>query len=272
MFKRKNVLVAAAVSVLLAACGGGSDSPAVTAGTGGTGTGSGGGDGATTGTFAGVYTLAGDQILFAPSPDQAVTLANLNTTIGPFANGVNSPVAQTGFRLSTPELPNGTAAGVTQNARFAVSFVEQAASAAATGDAPEALQVVVPLTFTTTATGNATVAPTANGQAFIYFKPKAGAAMNVAVSAADLIKTVAVTGDTTSSFLSLDLDAAIAKAGASFAPVKNISGTFDMAAVISNVTIKNQAGAALPSTTVTVTGSNQAPIVGDGIKGTIAIN
>lgn len=277
MFKRKNVLVAVAVSVLLAACGGGGDdAPSVSAG--GTGTPSGGGsnNGATTGTFAGTYTLANDQILYAPTTAGAVTLAQLAAApIGPFANGTSSAVAQAGFRLSSPTLPAGTAAGVKQDARMAVSFVEKAASVGA-GEAAEALQVVVPVTFTTVnntdGTQSATIAPTANGNAFIYYKPKTGAAQNISVPAAGLIKLSVDPADTTSQFVSIDLDAAVTKAGAAFASSKDISGSFDMATVLSNVSVKSEAGAALPTTNVTVTGSNQAAVSGSGVAGTILIN
>lgn len=274
MFIRKNLLVAVAVSALLAACGGGDDAPAtsVTAGTGtGTGTGTGGGAGAIAGTFPGAVNSQG-VVLLGSNTDFSVPVAMFATPPAEFPNGVSfakgtaAPIAQIGLR-STLSSNDGTTAGTTQNGRVAVSMVERASSVAA-GEAAEALQVMVPVTYTATATG-ATAAPTTGGQAVISFTPKAGAVQTATIDATGLVKSVPVPDDPTSSYLTVDLDAAIARAGTALTGVQAMAGSFDTGLTFSNIPVLGAGGAALTGPAITVNGTE---VTGGGVAGRVNVD
>lgn len=273
MFKRKNVLLAVAVSVLLAACGG-SDDPAPSASTGGTNTPAGGGNTTVDNSLlAGTFTNVGDQLLFSETIITSAQLASFPGDAGPFAKGTNSPLSQFGIRL-TP-LNTATAAGQSKTARVGMELVERAASVGA-GEQAETFQIMVnQVTMATDAAGALSVAIPAGSRAYIYYRPKTGAAINVNVDAAGLVSLAPVDGDTTSNMLVFNLEAAVTRAlgsAAGLGTLKEIAGKFDTRATVSNVAMtRADETTPLTGTAITVTNSGQPAVTGSGVAGVINV-
>jgi hypothetical protein len=279
MFKRKNLLVAVAVSALLAACGGGSDSPASTSAGGSSSTAS-GNTAAAASALRGSLKNIGDNIEFSNVAIQTSQLADTATFpdgVGPFTRGTSAPVSNFGFRVQ-PQGMEGNAAQTTK-ASFAIDLAERAGTAGiAAGEQAEALQVLVDnVSVTANADGSFSLADVAGSKVYVYFKPATGAAVNASASATGLVKVAADPNDPTSAWLTIDLDKAISNAaGAStgttattLGKIKDMTGSFDFKSVVSNVGMTKADGTPLTGTAITVTNAGQTTAAGGGAAGRI---
>ncbi len=286
MFKPKKSLLSMAVpvalSMLLAACGGGSDdAPATAAGGSGAGTGSTG----TTNTpvvdqtvLSGFLRLTADQLMFSNTIITSEQFATIAAGAGPFTKGTNSPLTQFGMRISPVGME--TTAGQSATGRIAIEMKERATSAPAGAD--EQFQIMLDkVAVSTNAAGAFSVADAAGAKAYIYYKPATGAAINVTLdNAAGLVKLDPVLGDTTSNMLVFDLETAVTRALAAatgttattLGTLKNVAGQFDMNVTVSNVTMRRaDETTPLVGTSITVTNAGQSAVTGAGVAGSIQV-
>lgn len=287
MFKRKNLLVAVAVSALLAACGGGSDSPASTSAGGSSSTAS-GNTAAAASALRGSLKNIGDNIEFSTVSITTDQLAQNGTPgsefpngVGPFNGGTNAPWSKFGFRVQ-PQNMGGTAAQTTK-ASFAIDLAEKAGTGGiGAGEQAEALQVLVDnVNVTANADGSFSLADTTGSKVYIYFKPATGTAVNASAAANGLVSVTPDANDPTAAWLTLDLDTALGRAIAAstganattLAKAKDMSGTFTFKAVVSNVGLTKSDGTTpLTGTPISVTNAGQTTAAGGGVSGIVSIN
>jgi hypothetical protein len=282
MFKRKNILVAVAVSMFLAACGGGSDDGAAPAAAGAQATGGNNTQVLDTTTLRGFLRLTANQLQFSNTVITNEQLQTLTAGVGPFATGAAAPLTKFGFRISGVGMDG--AANQSATGRMAIDLTERAGSAGiAAGQQAEQFQVMIDkVTLTANAAGAFSVADATGAKAYVRYQPATGTAVNFTVdNAAGLLSLAPVTGDTTSSMLTFDLETAMSRAIAAatgttkttLQTAKDISGLFDMKATISNVAIRaNDETTVLTGQSVTVAGSNQAAVTGAGVAGAVKVN
>ncbi|WP_151447892.1 hypothetical protein [Lacisediminimonas profundi] len=273
MFKRKNVLLAVAVSMLLAACGGGSDTPVTAVSSPAPLIPTATPPTADNSVLSGFLRLTSDQVMFSNTVITADQLASFPGDAGPFTTGTNAPLTQFGMRISP--IGMDTADGQAKTARIAIDLTEKAASAAP-GEQAEQLQLMIDkVTLTVSPAGAFSVAVPAGAKVYVHYVPATGAAVDATADAADLVRLDAVAGDGTSNMLVLDLETAITRAlagAAGLATAKNMAGKFDMLATLSNVAMR-KADETTPvvGTSITVTNAGQAAVVGAGVAGVINV-
>lgn len=231
MFTRKNTLISLAVVAFLAGCGGGgsggspaASTPASAAGSGSAGSGSAGIAATSDAKFADTMVLASDQVagIYNGQPmgigytnytstDPTVNAAYGNTSYGAFGmdKGTNAPIVGFGYRLGFNGT-NGTCTAGSKTGRIGFELKDQAGAAE-----QKVLQVMVDnITVTEAADCSYTVTQGAGSKVYVYAKNAAGQTANGSAAAPANVVSLTPSGDGSSSFLMLNVNAAVGAAKA----------------------------------------------------------
>jgi hypothetical protein len=289
MFKQKNALISIAVALLISACGGGSDDPALSNTTQPPASGttpppsSGNTPPATIDEtlMAGNLQLQDPAVIFNGTPirvDQFEPNAGLPNGAGSFERGTNAPIQTFGLGVK-PEEMAADGAGQTKRARLAIDMTEEAATVGA-GEEAEVLQFMIDqVDLAVSGTGELSATIPSTAKLYVYTKNSAGATANMTVTdlPANAVRVVDVPDVFESRAITVDYDALFtrlleAAQGdtaklAVFNSVKDFKGTFGMSPTISNVAIQKPGDAPAVGAPVTVTNSGQPAVTGAGLVG-----
>lgn len=275
MSMKKNAIVSLAMVLALAACGGsdGGDPPATNPPPTDTNNPPGGNPPPVNDTvLEGHLLLVGDQVLFN---DIGITTEQFATGAYGFAKGTTFPLQSFGLRLMPVDMI--TDSGQTQKARVAFELIDAAAGG------QQAVQMMInEVDVAVDAAGQWTVSVPSTATLYVYTRTATGETANATVTGlpADLIRLSPISGDSTSSGLTLDVDRAfeqvVTAASVAAQPVFNsvigFTGDFNLRTTISNVEIRSQTGdTALTGASITVTGSDQPAVTGAGVQGMLLI-
>lgn len=275
MFKQKNALIAVAVAMLVAACGGGGgdDPPAGQTQNPPGNTNPGGNIPKADDSLMTGHLELVNQVQVNENP-----IAYSAFTGGGgwgFEKGTHSPLQKFGIRVDSVLTP-------VQNkdaARIAIDIRDASAA--------NIIQLMIDkVKLASDATGELTVTVDPTAKAYVYAKTAAGAVNGVSAGAlpAGIISLVQIDPlDLDSKMLSVNIEAAIAAAkGTSTSPVytalPDLTGKYNLSFTVSNVALRigsapdGTGGTPLVGETITVTGAQQAPVPGGGVKGVVWLN
>lgn len=277
MFKQKNALIAIAVAMLVAACGGGGDDPPANnnppaQNPGGNNPPGGNIPPADDSVMTGHLELV-NQVQVNENP---IAYSAFTGSGGwGFEKGIHSPLQKFGIRVDSVLTP-------VQNkdaARIAIDIRDASAA--------NIIQLMIDkIKLTSDATGELTVTVDPTAKAYVYAKTAAGAVNSVSVNAlpANVISFLQVDpADQDSKMLAVNIEEVIAAAkGTSTSPVyaalPDLTGKYNLSFTVSNVALRvgtaadGTGGTPLVGETITVTGAQQAPVPGGGVKGTVWLN